>query len=89
MARTDRLESFGIGGANKSTNGGPKLSEYGRRYYSDSLTKQEVNDLHKYRMKNDPEYKEKIKIERLRKKDVVAKKSTPVKTKTSKKPTGG
>jgi len=47
---------------------GPILSEYGKRYYTNSLTKEEQKELHKQRMKNDPEYKEKVKVERLRKK---------------------
>ena len=49
--------------------GGPKLSEYGKRYYTDSLTKQEQKDLHKWRMKNDADYKNQIARERIMKKN--------------------
>ena len=59
--------------------GGPKLSEYGKRYYTDSMTKQEQKDLHNWRMKNDPDYKNQIARERVTKKiakENSAKKST-------------
>lgn len=60
---------------------GPKLTDYGSRYYTDSLTKTEQKELHKWRMKNDPDYKEKVKGDRLRKKSAAkkapAKKTTP------------
>lgn len=63
--------------ANPSSQG-PKFSEYGLRYYTNSLTKEEQKDLHKWRMKNDPDYKEKVKVDRLRKKAAAEKtKSKP------------
>ena len=64
--------------------GGPKLSDYGRRYYSDSMTKQEQKELHKWRMKNDPDYKNQIARERVTKKISKAK-ATPIKKSTKKK----
>ena len=49
-------------------NPGPKFTDYGLRAATGSLTKQEQKDLHNWRMKNDPDYKEKVKVDRLRKK---------------------
>jgi hypothetical protein len=70
---------------------GPKFSEYGLRYFTNSLTKQEEKDLHKWRLKNDPDYREKLKVERLYKKkaakEVAAKKAPAKKTSTTKKTT--
>ena len=63
---------------------GPKFSEYGLRYYTNSLTKEETRELHKWRMKNDPEYREKNKIDRLRKKATASKKTPTKKTSTAK-----
>jgi hypothetical protein len=42
-----------------------ELSEYGKRYYTDSLTKQEAKDLHKWRMKNDLDYKNEMSIKKI------------------------
>ena len=64
---------------------GPKLTDYGSRYYTDSLTKTEQKELHKWRMKNDPEYKDKVKSDRIRKKAAAQKASTK-KTPTKKAP---
>ena len=49
-------------------NPGPKFTDYGLRAATGSLTKQEQKDLHNWRMKNDPDYKEKVKVDRIRKK---------------------
>lgn len=46
----------------------PQFTEYGKRYYSDSLSKEEQKALHKWRMKNDMDYKNQIAIERKKKK---------------------
>ena len=64
---------------------GPKLTEYGERYYSDSLSKEEQKALHKWRMKNDLDYKNQIAIERKKKKTTTKKtKSSAAKPKTTK-----
>ena len=65
---------------------GPKLTDYGSRYYTDSLTKEEQKNLHKWRMKNDLDYKNQIKADRIRKK-AAAEKAAAKKTSTSKKTT--
>lgn len=48
--------------------GGPKFSDYGQRYYTDSLSKQEKKDLHNWRMKYDSDYKNQISREKITKK---------------------
>lgn len=72
--------------APKKSNQNPRLTDYGARYYSDSLSKKEVAELHKWRMKNDPEYKDKVKSDILRKKITEPKTSTP---KTTPRSSGG
>ena len=62
---------------------GPKLTEYGKRYYSDSLSKEEQKALHKWRMKNDLDYKNQIAIERKKKKAAAEKTKAKPKAKTS------
>jgi hypothetical protein len=46
-----------------------ELSEYGKKYYTDSLTKQEAKDLHKWRMKNDLDYKNEMSIKKIKSKN--------------------
>ena len=63
-------------------NPGPKFTDYGLRAVTGSLTKEEQKDLHKWRMKNDPDYREKVKVDRIRKKAATKKTPAP-KPKTS------
>lgn len=47
---------------------GPKLSEEGLRHYTGTSTKEEAQALHKWRMKNDMEYKHEQAMEKLSRK---------------------
>ena len=61
MARADRIEgSVPVGGAGNSGRGssaGPRFSDYGLRRSTNSLTPEEIKAEHKWRMKNDLDYK--------------------------------
>ena len=59
-----------------SSGSGPRFTDYGLRRATNSLTKAEKQAEHKWRMKNDLDYKNQIAIEKAAKKSKVAKKPT-------------
>ena len=64
MARTDR-PGEAVGGGMPSGGGrGPQFSEYGLRRATNDLTKAEMQAEHKWRMKNDLDYKNQVARER-------------------------
>jgi hypothetical protein len=72
MAISSRGE-MGVGGGTgrSSGGGGPQFSDYGKRRVTGDLTKAEKAAEHKWRMKNDIDYKNKVAI-----KKAAAKKTT-------------
>lgn len=58
MAQSNRIEGIAGGSRGPGSSNGPQLSDYGKRAFTDSLTKEEIKANNKWRAKNDPlEYK--------------------------------
>lgn len=58
MAMNIKPEGIAGGSRGSSSSNGPQLSDYGKRAFTNDLTKEEVKAQNKWRAKNDPlEYK--------------------------------
>lgn len=85
MALANRIEGIGGGsrGGRGSGGNGPQFTDYARRRVTDDLTKAEKQAEHKWRMKNDLDYKNEIAIKKAKAKPM-AKKAVPKPTATKK-----
>jgi hypothetical protein len=75
MAISNRGE-MGVGGGSRGGSSGPKFTDYGLRRATDSLTKAEKQAEHKWRMKNDLDYKNKMAIKKAAAKKTASKSTT-------------
>jgi hypothetical protein len=86
MARgsvTGGRRSGGTSGGGSTGGGGPQFTDYAKRRVTNDLTKAEKQAEHKWRMKNDLDYKNEIAIKKAKAKPM-AKKAVPKLTATKK-----